>query len=72
MAGILYGESAGLVQNVTVKKIRTTGYADRTYGIDVSPTGTAVSVEIANSRISDFARNGIWPPVQAERADSSP
>jgi len=59
LAGILYGESAGTIQNVTVNTIKTTGYVDRTYGIDVSAAGTAVSVEVANNRISDFARNGI-------------
>jgi len=59
LAGILYGASAGLIDNVTVNTIKTTGYADRTYGIDLSGGSTAVSVEVKNSRITDWGRNGI-------------
>jgi hypothetical protein len=59
LAGILFGESAGLVQNVTVNTIKALGGADRTYGIDVSAGVTAVSVEVAGNRINYFLRNGI-------------
>jgi len=59
LAGILYGECAGMIQNVAVTTIKTTGYADRTYGIDVSRAGSAVSVELSGNRITDFSRNGI-------------
>ncbi len=59
LAGILYGESAGKIDNVDVNNIKTAGYADRTYGIDLSAAVNTISVEVSNSRITDFARNGI-------------
>jgi hypothetical protein len=59
LAGILYGESGGKIQNVTVNSIKTTDYADRTYGIDLAATGGHVSVEVSNNRVNDWARNGI-------------
>lgn len=59
LAGILYGESAGKIQNVVVNNIKTVGYADRTYGIDLSAAVNTVSVEVSNCQITDFARNGI-------------
>ena len=58
IAGIQYGETAGTIDNVTVTSIKTTGYADRGTGIDLSSI-SAVSVEVLNSRVSDSARNGI-------------
>jgi hypothetical protein len=59
LAGILYGESAGKIDGVTVKSIRTSGYQTRTYGIDLATVGAPVSVEVSDCRITDFARNGI-------------
>ncbi len=59
LAGILYGESAGTIRNVTVDSIKTAGYADRTHAIDLIAATHAVSVEIFDSRITDFARNGV-------------
>jgi len=59
LAGVLYGECAGLIQNIAVNTIKTTGYADRTYGIDTSAVDSAVSVEVSGCRITDYARNGI-------------
>ena len=44
LSGILYGESGGLVQNVTVSSIKTAGYADRTYGIDLSAAAELAEV----------------------------
>ncbi len=58
LAGIVYGESSGLIDNVTINSIKTTGYADRSYGIDLSSLAAA-TVEVSNNRITDFARNGI-------------
>ncbi|MEI9947312.1 MAG: hypothetical protein WDN26_24260 [Chitinophagaceae bacterium] len=59
LAGILLGESGGVIDNVTVTTIKTTGYANRSYGIDISAVSGAHTVEVKNSAISDWARNGI-------------
>jgi len=59
LAGILYGESAGLINSVTVNSIKTAGYAKVTYGIDLSAAVNTVTVEVSSSTITDFARNGI-------------
>jgi ell wall binding domain 2 (CWB2)/Right handed beta helix region len=60
LAGVLYGESAGTVTNVTVNTIHPSGCGDiRSYGIDLSAVGTAVTVEVAGNRVTDFTRNGI-------------
>ncbi len=59
LAGILYGESAGIIDNVTVTTMVVNGYATRSYGIDLSAVGTARTVEVKNSDITDWSRNGI-------------
>jgi len=60
LVGVLYGVSSGIIDNVTVNNIKTTGYADRTYGIQVSGASTGTySVEVKNSHVNDWARNGI-------------
>lgn len=60
LVGVLFGVSSGTIDNVTVNNIKTTGYADRTYGIQVSGASTGTySVEVKNSHVNDWARNGI-------------
>lgn len=59
LAGILYGESAGIITNVTVNNIKTAGYSARSYGIDVSAVGAAMAVEVSGNRVTDFSRDGI-------------
>ena len=59
LTGIIYGESAGTIQNVTLETIRTTGITDRTYGIDAIAVGSPVSIKIIGNRVTDFLRNGI-------------
>jgi len=59
IAGILYGEAGGVIDNATVSDIKTTNYIDRTYGIDVSAVAGGLTVEVKNCNISDWARTGI-------------
>lgn len=59
LSGIIYGEAAGLIDTVTIDSIKTAGYADRTYVIDVSAVGTSRAVEISNNHITDYARTAI-------------
>ena len=59
VAGILYGESAGTIDNATVTTMDVDAYVTRSYGIDLSAAGTARSVEVRNSNISNWSRNGI-------------
>ena len=59
MAGGRTGEGAGKVQNVPVQSIKTTGDTERTNGIDLSAAVNPVTVEVLNSRITDFSRDGI-------------
>jgi hypothetical protein len=60
LAGIVFGETGGLISNVTVIKV---GYANRelrTYGIDLSAyVSPAVSVEVAGCHITDYTRHGV-------------
>jgi parallel beta-helix repeat protein len=59
VAGVLYGESGGTVNNVTVTTMVVDGYSTRSYGVDLSATGTSRTVEVKNSHITDWSRNGI-------------
>ena len=60
LSGVLYGESSGTIDNVTVNNIKTTGYSARTYGIELSGAASgAHGVEVKNSRVNDWGRNGI-------------
>jgi hypothetical protein len=59
LAGILYGESSGTINNVTVTTVKTSGYADRSYGIDLSAVSGTHAVDVENCNITDWARNGI-------------
>lgn len=59
LAGILYGDSSGKIDGVSVNSIKTPGYQVRTYGIDLAAVGAPVSVEVSDCRITDFARNAI-------------
>ncbi|OGG52875.1 hypothetical protein A2851_04275 [Candidatus Kaiserbacteria bacterium RIFCSPHIGHO2_01_FULL_53_29] len=59
VAGILYGETGGTIDNVSVTDMVVAGYVTRTYGIDLTAVGTARSVEVKDSDITDWSRNGI-------------
>src|SRR3989344_3002619 len=59
LSGIVYGEAGGMISDVTLNTIKTTGYADRTYVIDASAVGSALSIEIASNTINDYARTAI-------------
>lgn len=60
LVGVLFGKSSGTIDNVTVSNIKTTDYSNCTYGIEVSGASTGTySVEVKNSRLSDWACNGI-------------
>lgn len=59
VAGVLYGESGGTVNNATVTTMVVDGYTTRSYGVDLSATGTSRTVEVKNSHITDWSRNGI-------------
>ena len=50
---------SGIVDNVTVTTIKTTGYVARSYGMDLSAVSGTQNVEVKNSRVMDWARNGI-------------
>jgi parallel beta-helix repeat protein len=69
VAGILYGESGGTVNSATVTTMVVDGYTTRTYGIDLSATGTSRTVEVKNSLISDWSRNGIQAQGGSLNAD---
>ncbi len=69
VAGILYGESGGVIDNVTVTTMVVNGYSTRTYGIDLSAVGDARTVEVMNSNISNWSRNGIQAQGASLTAD---
>jgi len=69
VAGILYGESAGVVDNATVTTMVVDGYATRSYGIDLSAVGTARGVEVKDSDITNWSRNGIQAQGASLTAD---
>ncbi len=59
VAGILYGESGGTVDSVSVTEMVVGAYATRSYGIDLSAVGAARAIEVKDSNITDWSRNGI-------------
>ena len=62
IVGISYGETAGTIDDVTVVNMDTTPVTagDRTYGIWLDAVGdTALSVEVKNSIITIYNKNGI-------------
>lgn len=59
LTGILYGESSGVIDGVTVTEIHTSDYVARSYGIDLSAVSGTLTVEVKNCSISDWSRNGI-------------
>ncbi|MEK7601818.1 MAG: right-handed parallel beta-helix repeat-containing protein [Patescibacteria group bacterium] len=69
LAGVLYGESGGVVDNVTVATMVVNGYSTRSYGIDLSAVGDARTVEVMNSNISNWSRNGIQAQGASLTAD---
>ena len=69
VAGILYGESGGNVNSATVTTMVVDSYTTRTYGIDLSATGTSRTVEVKNSHINDWSRNGIQAQGGSLNAD---
>ena len=60
LSGVLFGESGGSITDLEIDDIKTTGYAARTYVIDVSACeGTARSVNVEGNTVDDFARAAI-------------
>ncbi|MFY9152762.1 MAG: right-handed parallel beta-helix repeat-containing protein [Prolixibacteraceae bacterium] len=59
LTGILFGESSGTIDGVEVNAIKTTDYAARSYGIDLSAVSSSQVVEVKNCTISDWGRTGI-------------
>jgi len=59
VVGISYGETAGTIDHVTVVNMNSVPVATRTYGMWLDAVGTSVSVEVKNSRISYYNKNGI-------------
>lgn len=61
VAGILYSEAGGAIDNVTVVNmtIGDTGTAVRGQGIVASAVAVDASVEVMNSRVSNYDKNGI-------------
>jgi len=46
LAGVLYGEATGTIDNLTITSIKTTGYTVRSYGIDLSAVSGSHNVEV--------------------------
>jgi hypothetical protein len=59
LAGIFYRETGGLIDTVTIAGTGAWSSSDRAYGIYLSATTSAVSVEITGSRITNVDTNGI-------------
>jgi len=59
VVGISYGETAGTIDDVTVVNMNSVPIATRTYGMWLDAVSTSVSVEVENSRISYYNKNGI-------------
>jgi len=59
VVGISYGETAGTIDDVTVVNMDSVPIATRTYGMWLDAVSTSVSVEVKNSRISYYNKNGI-------------
>src|SRR3989344_4889360 len=59
VAGVLYGETGGTIDNVSITDMVVAGYVTRTYGVDLTAVGTPRNVEVKNSDITDWSRNGI-------------
>jgi len=59
VVGISYGETAGTIDGVTVVNMNSVPVAARTYGMWLDAVSTSVSVEVKNSRISYYNKNGI-------------
>ena len=69
LAGILYGESSGGIDSVTVTNMVVNDYETRSYGIDLSAVGAARSVEVRDSDITNWSRNGIQAQGASLTAD---
>ena len=59
LAGIFYRETGGLVDTVTVAGTGAWSSSDKAYGIYLSAGTKTVSVEITDSTITNFDKNGI-------------
>ena len=59
LAGVFYHETGGLIDTVTIAGTGAWSGSDRAYGIYLSATTNAVSVEIAGSRVTNVDTNGI-------------
>lgn len=59
LAGILYRETGGLIDTVTIAGTGAWSSSDRAYGIYLSAATNPVTVEITGSRITNVDTNGI-------------
>jgi hypothetical protein len=60
LAGVLYADSGGTISNLMIIDVKSLGYAQRTYVIDVSACeGTAREVDVIENAIDDFSRGAI-------------
>lgn len=59
LSGVLFGESGGEISNLTINDIKTAGYAQRTYVIDVSACNVARAVDVTENSVMDFSRAAI-------------
>ncbi len=59
VVGISYGETTGTIDDVTVVNMNNVPIATRTYGMWLDAVSTSVSVEVKNSSISYYNKNGI-------------
>jgi len=57
--GISYGETTGTIYDVTVVNMNSVPVATRTYGMWLDAVSTSVLVEVKNSRISYYNKNGM-------------
>jgi parallel beta-helix repeat protein len=58
--GLIFGETAGLIQNVTVEDIDSIPLATRSHGMWINAVGgPAVNVEVDNATVNGYARTGI-------------
>jgi hypothetical protein len=58
--GLIFGETAGLIQNVTVEDIDSIPLSVRSHGMWINAVGgAAVNVEVDNATVNGYSRTGI-------------
>lgn len=65
LSGVLFGESGGVISNLTINDIKTANYAQRSYVIDVSACDVPRAVQVLGNTVNDFSRAA----VQAQGAE---